>query len=159
MNVTLRPITDADMDFLHRLYATTREDELKQVDWTPEQKAMFVSHQFHAQHQYWQENYTDTSWDLVVADGEPIGRLYVARWPDDIRIVDIALMPEYRGGGVGTRLLREVLAEGDATGRKVSIHVEIYNPARRLYERLGFVQAGDRGVYLLMERYPAAVPA
>lgn len=159
MNVTLRPITDADMDFLHRLYATTREDELKQVDWTPEQKAMFVSHQFHAQHQYWQENYTDTSWDLIVADGEPIGRLYVARWPDDIRIVDIALMPEHRGGGVGTRLLREVLAEGDATGRKVSIHVEIYNPARRLYERLGFVQAGDRGVYLLMERYPAAVPA
>jgi ribosomal protein S18 acetylase RimI-like enzyme len=159
MNVTLRPITDADMDFLHRLYATTREDELKQVDWTPEQKVMFVSHQFHAQHQYWQENYTDTSWDLIVADGQPIGRLYVARWPDDIRIVDIALMPEHRGGGVGTRLLREVLAEGDATGRKVSIHVEIYNPARRLYERLGFVQAGDRGVYLLMERYPAAVPA
>ena len=159
MNVTLRPITDADMDFLHRLYATTREDELKQVDWTDEQKAVFVSHQFHAQHQYWQENYTDTSWDLIVADGEPIGRLYVARWPDDIRIVDIALMPEHRGGGVGTRLLREVLAEGEATGRKVSIHVEIYNPARRLYERLGFVQAGDRGVYLLMERYPAAVPA
>jgi ribosomal protein S18 acetylase RimI-like enzyme len=159
MNVTLRPVTDADMDFLHRLYATTREDELKQVDWTPEQKAVFVSHQFHAQHQYWQENYTDTSWDLIVADGVPIGRLYVARWPDDIRVVDIALMPEHRGGGVGTRLLREILTEGDATGRKVSIHVEIYNPARRLYERLGFVQAGDRGVYLLMERYPAAVAA
>jgi ribosomal protein S18 acetylase RimI-like enzyme len=159
MNVTLRPITDADMDFLHRLYATTREDELKQVDWTPEQKAAFVSHQFHAQHQYWQENYTDTSWDLILGDGEPIGRLYVARWPDDIRIVDIALMPEHRRGGVGTGLLREILAEGDATGRKVSIHVEMYNPARRLYERLGFTQAGERGVYLLMERYPAAVPA
>lgn len=159
MNVTLRPITDADMDFLHRLYGTTREDELKQVDWTDEQKAAFVSHQFHAQHQYWQENYTNTSWDLIVADGVPIGRLYVARWPEDIRVVDIALIPEHRGGGVGTRLLRGILAEGDASGRKVSIHVEIYNPARRLYERLGFVQAGERGVYLLMERYPAAVPA
>ncbi len=159
MNVTLRPITDADLDFLHRLYATTREDELKQVPWTPEQKADFVRHQFQAQHQFWRENYTDTSWDLVLADGEPIGRLYVARWKDDIRIVDIALMPEHRGGGIGTRLLREVLAEGDASGRKVSIHVEVYNPARRLYERLGFVEAGDRGVYLLMERPPAAVPA
>ena len=156
MNVTLRPITDADMDFLHRLYATTREDELKQVDWTDEQKAAFVSHQFHAQHQYWQENYTDTSWDLIVADGEPIGRLYVARWPDDIRIVDIALMPEHRGGGLGTRLIRDLLAEGDATGRKVSIHVEIFNPARALYERLGFVQAGEHGVYLRMERPPAS---
>ena len=159
MNVTLRPITDADRDFLHRLYATTREDELRPVPWTPEQKAEFVRHQFEAQHQFWQENYTDTSWDLVLLDDQPVGRLYVARWPDDIRIVDIALMPEYRGGGLGTRLLREVLAEGDASGRKVSIHVEVYNPARRLYERLGFVEAGDRGVYLLMERYPAAVPA
>ena len=159
MNVTLRPITDADMGFLRRLYATTREDELKQVDWTPEQKTAFVEHQFQAQHQFWQENYQDTSWDLILRDGQPIGRLYVARWPDDIRIVDIALMPEHRGGGLGTRLIRELFAEGDATGRKVSIHVEIFNPARRLYERLGFVQAGDRGVYLLMERYPAAVPA
>jgi ribosomal protein S18 acetylase RimI-like enzyme len=157
MNVTLRPATDADLDFMHRLYATTREDELTQVPWTDEQKAAFVSQQFHAQHQHWHENYTDTSWDLVLLDGEPIGRLYVARWPDDIRIVDIALMPEHRRGGVGTHLLRGILAEGDASGRKVSIHVEIFNPARALYERLGFVQAEERGVYLLMERHPAAV--
>jgi RimJ/RimL family protein N-acetyltransferase len=159
MHITLRPLTEADMDFLLRLYATTRQDELNQVPWTDEQKAAFVSQQFHAQHQYWQENYTNTSWDVVLDDGVPIGRLYVARWPEDIRIVDIALMPERRGGGVGTGLLRGILTEGDATGRKVSIHVEIYNPARRLYERLGFVHAGDRGVYLLMERHPAAVPA
>lgn len=156
---TLRPITAADQDFLHRLYATTREDELRQVDWTDEQKAAFVSQQFHAQHQYWQENYTDTSWDLVLRDGEPIGRLYVARWANEIRIVDIALMPAHRGGGTGTRLIRQIFAEGDASGRKVSIHVEIFNPARRLYERLGFVQAAERGVYLLMERPPAAAPA
>ena len=157
-SVILRPITDADMDFLHRLYATTREDELKQVDWTPEQKAAFVAQQFHAQHQYWRENYADTTWDLVLRDGEPIGRLYVARWPLEIRIVDIALMPEHRGGGLGTRLIRGLFAEGDASGRKVSIHVEIFNPARRLYDRMGFVQAAERGVYLLMERAPAGVP-
>ena len=157
-SVTLRPITDADMDFLHRLYATTREDELTQVDWTPEQKAAFVDQQFHAQHTYWQEHYQDTTWDLVLRDGEPIGRLYVARWPEEIRIVDIALMPEHRGGGLGTRLVRDLFAEGDASGRKVSIHVEIFNPARRLYDRLGFVQAAERGVYLLMERPPAGVP-
>ena len=158
-SVTLRPITDADMEFLHRLYATTREDELALVPWTPEQKAAFVRQQFEAQHQFWQENYADTSWDLILQDGEPVGRLYVARWPDDIRVVDIALMPEHRGSGLGTRLLRELFAEGDATGRKVSIHVEVFNPARRLYERLGFVRRGDRGVYLLMERDPAPSPA
>ena len=144
------------MPFLLSLYGTTRYDELQQVPWTPEQKAAFVHQQFQAQHTYWQENYIDTSWDLVVVDGEPAGRLYVARWPDDIRIVDIALMPEYRGGGLGTRLIRALLAEGDASGRRVSIHVELFNPARRLYERLGFVQSGEHGVYLLMERPPSA---
>jgi RimJ/RimL family protein N-acetyltransferase len=154
---TLRPITDADMDFLHRLYGTTREDELKQVDWTPEQKAAFVAQQFHAQHQYWRENYRDTSWDLILRDGEPIGRLYVARWPEEIRIVDIALLPEHRRGGTGTRLIHGLFAEGDASSRKVSIHVEIFNPARRLYERMGFVQAGEHGVYLLMERHPVPI--
>lgn len=140
------------MPFLLRLYATTRLDELAQVDWTDEQKAAFVLHQFSAQHEHWQENYTDTSWDVILLDGEPIGRLYVARWPEEIRIVDIALMPGHRNAGIGTRFFRELFEEGDRTGRKVSIHVEAYNPAKRLYERLGFVQAGDRGVYLLMER-------
>jgi ribosomal protein S18 acetylase RimI-like enzyme len=154
-SVTLRPITSDDMDFLLRLYSTTREDELKQVPWTPEQKAAFVHQQFWAQHQHWQENYTDTSWDLVLLRGSPIGRLYVARWADDLRIVDIALIPEHRGSGIGTRLIRSIFDEGDASGRRVSIHVEVFNPARRLYERLGFVQVEERGVYLLMERLPA----
>jgi ribosomal protein S18 acetylase RimI-like enzyme len=154
--VTLRPIADADMEFLLALYGTTREEELKRVDWTPEQKAAFVRHQFEAQHLHWQENYTATRWDLIVCDGEPIGRLYVARWPEDIRIVDITLMPDRRGTGIGTHLIRELIAEGDASGRRVSIHVEMYNPARRLYERLGFVRAGEHGVYLRMERPPAS---
>jgi ribosomal protein S18 acetylase RimI-like enzyme len=143
------------MEFLLALYGTTREEELKQVDWTPEQKAAFVRHQFEAQHRHWQENYTATRWELIVCDGEPIGRLYVARWPEDIRIVNITLVPDRRGTGIGTRLIRDLFVEGDATGRKVSIHVEMYNPARRLYERLGFVQAGEHGVYLRMERPPA----
>ena len=157
-HISLRPVEDGDMEFLLALYATTREDELKQVPWTPEQKTAFVHHQFWAQHTHWHENYTDTTWDVVLVDGVPAGRLYVARWPEDIRIVDVALMPGHRGAGIGTGLIREIFAEGDESGRKVSIHVEIFNPARRLYERLGFVQAGEHGVYLLMERHPVAAP-
>jgi ribosomal protein S18 acetylase RimI-like enzyme len=150
--VTLRPSENADSDFLVALYATTREDELQQVDWTPEQKAAFVHSQFWTQHRHWRENYSDTRWEVIVRDSEPIGRLYVARWPDEIRIVDISVMPQHRNAGIGTRLIRGLLAEGHSTGRKVSIHVEMDNPARRLYERLGFVQAGEHGVYLRMER-------
>lgn len=152
--LTLRPIRDDDMDFLRLLYASIRADELAMVPWTDEQKAAFVLQQFDAQHAWWQENYPDATFDLVLLDGEPAGRLYVDRWEREIRIVDIALLPEHRGSGIGTTLLRRVFAEGDAAGKTVSIHVEMFNPARRLYERLGFDYAGEHGVYLLMVRQP-----
>lgn len=156
--LSLRPIREEDMEFLLRLYATTRADELAMVPWTDEQKEAFVRQQFEAQHAWWSEHYPDASFDLVLRDGEPIGRLYVDRWEREIRIVDIALLPEHRGGGIGSRLLRQVFAEGDAAGKPVSIHVEVFNPARRLYERLGFNYQGEpKGVYLLMVR-PAAAP-
>ena len=142
------------MAFLLSLYATTRADELAQVDWNDEQKQAFVVHQFNAQHEHWQKHYTNTSWDLIEQDGVPIGRFYVARWAEEFRIVDIALLPETRNSGIGTRLIRDVFEEADSCGKKVTVHVEIYNPAQRLYERLGFTPAHEVGVYRLMERLP-----
>lgn len=151
--VTLRPISDADLSFLLQLYATTREAELAQVPWTDEQKAGFVVQQFQAQHAWWQEHYTGARFDLVLVDGEPAGRLYVDVWAREIRIVDIAILPAYRNGGIGSMLLQRVFDEGDAAGKPVSIHVEVFNPARRLYHRLGFVETGTHGdVYILMVR-------
>lgn len=153
--ITLRPITEADQDFLLRLYGSTREDELKQVPWTDEQKDAFVRQQFAAQHAWWTEHYGGASFDVVLAGGEPVGRLYVDRWEAEIRIVDVAVSPEWRGRGIGERLIRAVFAEGDAAGKPVSIHVEQYNRARRLYERLGFeYRETAPGVYLLMVREP-----
>ena len=151
--VTFRPISEADLPFLFELYASTREEELKQVDWSAEQKDAFLRQQFGAQHTWWQTHYTGARFDLVLVDGVPAGRLYVDVWAREVRIVDIALMPAYRSGGIGTMLLRRVFEEGDAAGKPVSIHVEVFNPARRLYERLGFVEKGMHGnVYFLMER-------
>jgi GNAT superfamily N-acetyltransferase len=151
--VTLRPITDSDLPFLLQLYASTRVDELAQVPWTDEQKGAFIVQQFQAQHAWWQEHYTGARFDLVLVDGEPAGRLYVDVWEREIRIVDIVLAPAHRSGGIGSMLLRRVFAEGDAAGKPVSIHVEVFNPARRLYDRLGFVEKGTHGdVYVLMER-------
>jgi ribosomal protein S18 acetylase RimI-like enzyme len=151
--LSLRPISDADLPFLMRLYGTLRADELAQVPWTDEQKAAFVLQQFEAQHAWWQEHYKGARFDLVLLNGQPAGRLYVHVWEREIRIVDIALMPEFRGSGLGTLMLRRVFREGDAAGKPVSIHVEVFNPARRLYERLGFVEKGTHGdVYVLMER-------
>ncbi len=70
--------------------------------------------------------------------------------------MDIALLPEHRGRGIGTRLVQDVLDEARASGRSVSLHVEETNPAKRLYERMGFVDVEDRGVYILMEWRTAA---
>jgi ribosomal protein S18 acetylase RimI-like enzyme len=156
-SITLRPINDSDLDFLHRLYGTTREAELNQVPWSADEKAAFVRQQFCAQHAWWTEHYPGASFDLVLVGDEPVGRLYVDRWEREIRIVDVAVLPEWRGRGIGERLLRGVFAEGDERGVPVSIHVEQFNRARSLYERLGFeYRDGGTGVYLLMVREPAA---
>jgi ribosomal protein S18 acetylase RimI-like enzyme len=154
--ITLRPIGPEDMDLLLRVYRSTREEELAMiVDWTAEMKAAFIRQQFNAQHVWYQEHYEGASFDVILVDGVPAGRLYVHRRPKEIRLVDIALLPELRKGGIGTSLLRDLLAEGDEARKPVTIHVEIYNPAMRLYERLGFRPIEDRGVYRLMERSPS----
>jgi ribosomal protein S18 acetylase RimI-like enzyme len=155
MAVTLRPVALDDEPFLLRVYAATREEELAPVPWTAEQKAAFLAQQFAAQSAHYAQHYEGLKSDVILVDGERAGRLLVARWPEEIRIVDIALLPEHRGRGVGTHLLRPILDEADAGGVAVVIHVEQANPAMSLYRRLGFVPAGEHGIYFRMER-PAA---
>jgi ribosomal protein S18 acetylase RimI-like enzyme len=144
----LRPVEPGDREFLYRVYASTRTEELAAVPWDESQKEAFLRAQFDAQDAWWRENYGGASFDVIVVDGEPAGRLYLHRGDTEIRVVDIALLPEHRGRGIGTRLLRDVIAEG----KRVTIHVERMNPALRLYERLGFELAEDKGVYLFLER-------
>jgi GNAT superfamily N-acetyltransferase len=121
------------------------------VAWSDAEKTAFVEMQFRAQDQYYHEHYPNTSFDVIVLDGQPVGRLYVARWADEIRIVDIALLPAHCNRGLGTTLVRALQAEAAASRKPLRIHVERFNPALRLYERLGFRQIEDRGVYLFME--------
>jgi ribosomal protein S18 acetylase RimI-like enzyme len=150
--VRLRRVEEADMAFLVDLYASTREQELAQVDWDDGLKRAFVEQQFAAQDAHYRQNYPGATLDVVEADGEPAGRLYVFRGDSDIRIMDIALAPPFRGRGIGTKLLQALIEEADASGSKLSIHVEHNNPARSLYDRLGFRPVGEHGIYVLMER-------
>jgi GNAT superfamily N-acetyltransferase len=149
--VALRPAVDADQGFLLAVYAGTRADELAMVDWDEARKAAFVRMQFDAQHAYYREQYPDAAFDVILLDGEAAGRLYLNRSADEIRIVDIALLPERRGQGIGTALVARILDEAAREGKAVRIHVERFNPALRWYEKLGFAPVADRGVYLLME--------
>lgn len=149
--ITLRPIADDDQPFLCRLYATTRADEMAVVDWTEAQKTEFLTMQFTAQHKFYLDQFRQASFDVLMLGQEPIGRLYVDRRPDEIRIIDIALLPAYRNRGIGSHFMKQLLAEAGERGVPVRIHVEHYNPAMRLYERLGFRQIDEDGVYHLME--------
>jgi ribosomal protein S18 acetylase RimI-like enzyme len=153
-SVTLRAATGDDHAFLARVYAGTRAAELATVSWTDEEKAAFVQMQFAAQAQYYREHYPDTSFDVILLGAEAVGRLYVSRWTDEIRIVDIALLPEFCNRGIGTTLLKELQAEAAAAGKPLRIHVERFNPALRLYNRLGFRQIEDKGVYMFLEWRP-----
>jgi ribosomal protein S18 acetylase RimI-like enzyme len=152
--VILRPSGDEDRAFLCLVYASTRWEELEPVPWTAGQKEAFLRQQFEAQDADYRRNYDSASFDVIEVEGVPAGRLYVDRGADEIRIVDISLLPRFRGSGIGTRLLRDLLDEAAGSGKRLSIHVEKHNPALRLYERLGFVPVADRGVYLLMEASP-----
>jgi GNAT superfamily N-acetyltransferase len=144
------------MDFLLRVYRSTREEELGMiVDWNEEMKAAFVLQQFQAQHAWYQEHYVGASFDVILVDGVPAGRLYVHRREKEIRLVDITLLPEFRGEGRGSSILRDLMDEAATAGKPLTIHVEVYNPAMRLYERLGFKPIEERGPYLLMEWKPA----
>lgn len=145
-----RRAVDSDLAFLGRVYASTRADELAVTGWTDAVKAEFLGQQFRAQHAHYQQYYPQADWLVTMRDGEDIGRLYIERRSSQHRIIDIAFLPEHRGKGLGAALLRDLLDEAAAAGKAVSIHVEKFNPAMRLYRRLGFVTEQDKGVYDLM---------
>lgn len=155
--ISVRPATADDYDFQRLLYHDTRAEEMTQFPFNDEQKVAFLDWQFSLQHTHYQQHYPGCEWNIIEQDGKPIGRLIVDRWRDQIRIVDIALMAERRGTGIGSSLLRELLDEGRASGLPVTIHVESMNPAMRLYHRLGFVKRDTSGAYDLMRWTPDQV--
>jgi ribosomal protein S18 acetylase RimI-like enzyme len=154
MNLSLRPATPDDRDLLYRIYASTRAEEIALTDWSEGQISAFLTQQFTAQDIYYREHYPGAVFNLILLDGEPIGRLYIHRRPDEILIMDIALLPSHRNRGIGTTLLQTLQAEAAGSAKSLIIHVEQFNPARRLYTRLGFHPIAEHGVYLLMEWRP-----
>lgn len=149
----LRPEVEADDPYLLALYATTRQAELDQMpDWSPEQRQAFVAMQFNAQRHHYRNGILNVAFDVITRDGEPIGRLYTREGETMLHIVDILIDPALRGAGIGTALLQSLADETRSGGKVLSIFVETYNPAKRLYERLGFVPVGEpQGFFLEME--------
>jgi ribosomal protein S18 acetylase RimI-like enzyme len=155
-NLELRSETDADIEFLARVYASTRAQELAVVAWSDAEKQRFLRSQFDQQRSYYRAHYVGAEFLVLAQAGEPIGRLYVFRSQHEIRMMDIALLPEWRGRGIGGCLLRALLAEAAADDCRITLHVEPNNPARGWYERLGFRLIENRGVYLFLGWTPGA---
>jgi ribosomal protein S18 acetylase RimI-like enzyme len=153
---SLRPEQPEDAPFLLQLYASTRARELNPLPWDASQKEAFVRMQFDLQTRHYRQFYPDAAFLIVQLDGNPIGRIYVDRSEKQILLIDIALLPEHRGLGIGGRLLNELLSEAAAAQRPVHIQVERNNPALRLYERLGFKVIEDKGIHLFMEWLPSS---
>lgn len=157
-SITFQPITPADAPFLYRVYASTRSDEMAAVPWSSAEKEVFLRSQFQAQHKFYTETFRHAEFNIILMGEERIGRLYTEARPDEIRIIDIALLPAYRRQGIGSVLLQMILERGETAVLPVRIHVEKNNPALRLYRRLGFTNIADKGVYLLMEWTPRNKP-
>ncbi|ANG62757.1 acetyltransferase [Marinobacterium aestuarii] len=143
-----------DHAFLQRLYASTRTTELSAFGWEVSAINAFLQQQFLLQSRYYQDHFPNADFWLIERHDQPIGRLYLLWDQASVQLIDIALLPEQRGAGLGSRLLNELLARTDTCGLAVKLHVESHNPALRLYLRLGFGIIADKGVYLEMQRPP-----
>jgi GNAT superfamily N-acetyltransferase len=152
----LRPVqaTEDDGELLYQIYASTREEELAMVPWELAVKETFLRMQFAAQDSHYHATFPAASYDLIVSGDEVLGRLYVDRGAEAWLVLDLVLLPQHQRKGIGTSLLTRVLAEATALDMPVRLHVERFNPAQRLYRRLGFTQIADEGIYLLLEWQP-----
>lgn len=150
--VALRPVTPMDEAFLRAVYASTREDELRLTEWDNATKDAFLRMQFDAQRRSYLERFPRASYEIILCDEKPVGRLIVDRGADAMRILDIAIIPDARGVGIGTITLSRLIDEAAGAGVPVRIHVEQENRALRLYDRLGFRVIHEVGLYFLLER-------
>ncbi len=152
--VTLRAVRPEDEAFLYKVYASTRADEIALVNWSSEQKESFLLMQFNAQRQYYLDQYQTAEYSIIQCDGVDIGRLIVDHPADLILLMDIALLPDHRNKGIGTALIQEMMAQAAKAGKPIHLHVEFFNPALHLYERLGFKKIQEFGVHYEMEWRP-----
>ena len=155
VSVSLRPVTDADREFLVAVYGGTRAAELAQVDWDQGQKEAFVRWQFERQDEEYRQRYPDARYSVILADGVPAGRIWIGVDDKQIRLLDIAIVPQFQNRGVGTYLLRQLMDEATETNKVLRHMVFVLNDnAHRFYERLGFVVIEDLGGYKHMEWVP-----
>src|SRR5215472_6852228 len=153
----LRPAVPDDEAFLYELYCSTRAHEIAAFGWDRAQQDAFLQLQFRGLQRHYQVQQLDVDFRIILQDGRPIGQLIVMRSATEIRLADIALLPEYRGSGIGSRLIGDLFTEARGSGRPLTLHVEKTSRAVALYERLGFQRIDETGFHYKMEWQPERV--
>lgn len=153
-SLTLRTATTADRDFLITVFASTRSDELAALGWDTKQSQAFIDMQFNAQQQNYRACYPAAENSIILLAGEPIGRILLERTEESIRLIDIAILAQFRNRRAGSWLIRGLMDEATAAGKLLELSVYKLNPALRLYERLEFSKVGEEGLYIQMQWPP-----
>jgi len=151
-DLSLRSVGPEDQNLLLALFASAREKELALVDWSDDRRRVFLETQFRAQQEHYQKHFSHRDHHIVMLNGRPVGMTDIARSDQEIRVLDVIILPEFRNTGIGTELMQDLLVEADHLGKTLRLYVEKFNPAFRLYTRLGFTVIEDTGVHYLMER-------
>ena len=150
--VQLRPVLESDNEFLLSVYGSTREEELNQVEWAEGQKEMFLRWQLDLQRREYEVRFPDAAYDIILVDEQAAGRIWVGADDEQIRLLDIALLPQFQNRGVGTELVRRLIKESAKQGKVLRHMVFVLNNnADRFYVRLGFKQIEEFGAYKHME--------
>lgn len=150
MAITLGPATDADQEFFYRTFASTRAAEVALTGWSAEQQESFLRMQFEAQRRGYLMQTPEAQYWVIQQCGIPVGRLIVDRTAEDIHLIDIGLLPEFRGHGIGSTLMAAIIQEATQDCKPIRLFVERFNPALRWYEELGFEVIGGGQIYLEM---------
>lgn len=149
---SIRPLQDSDTEFLSKLYASTRLDIQQLIDWTPDQKEQFLRMQFDAQQTHYKSHFPGAECNIVVnGKRKPIGRLYVEQREEEVRVIDISLMPDCRRKGIGSKIIKDVMERARLVRLPVRLHVARFNPALSWYFKMGFEQIGETDMTFLME--------
>jgi len=152
--IHLRPQEEKDNLFIETVYRSTREEELKLTNWNEEQKNAFIIMQSMAQLSDYKIKFPGAAFRVVMYGKQDAGRFYTWENEHEIRLIDISLLPSFRGKGIGSSLLGALIKRANASRKTISLHVDPVNPALHLYLRMGFIHVRNNGLHLYMERKP-----
>ncbi len=155
-SIEMRPAEAGDLAFMQQLYSSTRSAEVRMGGCDLATETLLQGLQFKAQQTWYETEYPNADLAVIMDRERSVGRLYVDYGPDELRILDICLLPEYRNRGIGLGLLRSLQAQGERLRLPVRINVPLGSPAQRLLLRCGFDILAADGIYNIMEWMPPA---